>query len=320
MSKTQDTKVAIYHKGDEIELRVQLDDETVWLSQAQMVELFDSSKANVSEHIKSIYAEGELHKESTVRKFRTVRIEGNREVEREIEYYNLDLIISLGYRIKSKVATQFRIWATRVLKDYTIKGVALNQKRLDQLGKYLDIISRSEISEVAGVGELMKQYIDALHLLEQYDEGNLATPNGSSEKWRLTYDEARKFLDELKSSESFGDNFAQERDENFGGIVAGIYQTFDGKELYANVQDKAVNLLYQVVKDHPFIDGNKRSGAALFVYFLAKNGVLRDINSNTLAATTLMVALSRPEEKDQIILLIRNFLKSGGEWAEAHRC
>jgi len=310
MSNNQENKIAIYHKGDEIELRVQLDDETVWLSQAQMVELFESSKANVSEHIKSIYAEGELDKESTVRKFRTVRMEGNREVEREIEFYNLDLIISLGYRIKSQVATQFRIWATRVLKDYTIKGAAINQKRLEQLGKYLEIVSRSEISEVAGVGELMKQYVDALRLLEQYDEGKLATPQGSDEKWQLTYDEARTFLDELKTSESFGDNFASERSQHFSGIVAGIYQTFDGKELYASVEEKAVNLLYQIVKDHPFVDGNKRSGAALFIYFLAKNSVLRDINSNTLAATTLLVALSKPEEKDQILLLIRNFFEN----------
>jgi len=309
MSKTQDNKVAIYQKGDEIELRVQLDDETVWLSQAQMVELFDSSKANVSEHIKSIYAEGELHKESTVRKFRTVQVEGNREVEREIEFYNLDLIISLGYRIKSKVATQFRIWATKVLKDYTIKGVAVNQKRLEQLNTYIDIITRSEIAEVAGVGDIMKQYVGALHLLEAYDENTLTKPNGSKQRWQLTYRDAIKLLDELRASEGFGDNFARGQSGHFEGIVAGLYQTFDGEELYPTVEEKAVNLLYQVVKDHPFIDGNKRSAAALFIYFLAKNKVLHGINSNALAAITLIVALSDPQEKEQIILIIRNFLE-----------
>lgn len=301
-------EVVIYQAGDKPMLEVKLQQDTVWLTQAQMVSLFDSSKANISEHIKNIFNEGELTETATVRKFRTVQIEGNREVARDVDYYNLDMIISLGYRIKSKVATQFRIWATSVLRDYTVRGVAINQARLEQLGKYLDIVSRSEITEVAGVGEVMKRYVDALHLLEEYDEGRLSAPAGSKESWQLTYKEAHSFLNQLRQSENFGDNFAQERSEHFSGIVAGLYQTFDGQELYANVQEKAANLLYQVVKDHPFFDGNKRSGAALFVYFLAKNNALSDINSNALAAITLMTALSQPHEKEQIILLIRNLL------------
>ncbi len=308
-------KVAIYQNGDDIELQVQLEDDTVWLTQIQMVELFDSSKANVSEHVKNIYDEGELRKGATVRKFRTVQIEGSRSVERDVEHYNLDMIISLGYRIKSKTATKFRIWATNVLKKYTLNGIAINQKRLDELNLMLEIVSRSEIAEVAGVSEIMKKYVGALHLLEAYDGNTLSEPDGDKESWQLTYDEARTFLDELKTNENFSDNFASERSEYLSGIVAGLYQTFDGEELYGNVQEKAANLLYQVVKDHPFFDGNKRSGAALFIYFLAKNNALRDINSNALAAITLMTALSKPNEKEQIVLLIRNFLGNVHETA-----
>ena len=308
-------KVAIYQNGDDIELQVQLEDDTVWLTQIQMVELFDSSKANVSEHVKNIYDEGELRKGATVRKFRTVQIEGSRSVERDVEHYNLDMIISLGYRIKSKTATKFRIWATNVLKKYTLNGIAINQKRLDELNLMLEIVSRSEIAEVAGVSEIMKKYVGALHLLEAYDGNTLSEPDGDKESWQLTYDEARTFLDELKTNENFSDNFASERSEYLSGIVAGLYQTFDGEELYGNVQEKAANLLYQVVKDHPFFDGNKRSGAALFIYFLAKNNALRDIHSNALAAITLMTALSKPNEKEQIVLLIRNFLGNVHETA-----
>lgn len=308
-------KVAIYQNGDDIELQVQLEDDTVWLTQIQMVELFDSSKANVSEHVKNIYDEGELRKGATVRKFRTVQIEGSRSVERDVEHYNLDMIISLGYRIKSKTATKFRIWATNVLKKYTLNGIAINQKRLDELNLMLEIVSRSEIAEVAGVSEIMKKYVGALHLLEAYDGNTLSEPDGDKESWQLTYDEARTFLDELKTNENFSDNFASERSEYLSGIVAGLYQTFDSEELYGNVQEKAANLLYQVVKDHPFFDGNKRSGAALFIYFLAKNNALRDINSNALAAITLMTALSKPNEKEQIVLLIRNFLGNVHETA-----
>jgi death-on-curing family protein len=298
-------EIVIYTDGDTPYLEVTINQDTVWLTQAQLVDLYQSSKANISEHIKHILEEEELKHDSVVRKFRITASDGKKY---ETEHYNLDMIISLGYRIKSKVATKFRIWATNVLKEYTLKGVAVNQKRLNQLGTYLDIVSRSEISEVAGVGEIVKGYIDALHLLEDYDENTLSEPKGDKECWQLTYKEARAFLNVLKTNENFGDNFSLERNEHFIGIISGLYQTFDSKELYESIQEKAANLLYQIVKDHPFLDGNKRSGAALFIYFLAKNGALRNINSNALAAITLMTALSTPNEKEQIILLIRNFL------------
>lgn len=298
-------EVIIYTDSATPRIEVRLEQDTVWLTQAQLVELYQSSKASVSEHITNIFDEGELTRNSVVRKFRTTASDGK---VYNVEHYNLDLIISLGYRIKSRVATQFRIWATNVLRDYILHGVAVNQQRLDELGTILEIVSRSDIAEIAGIGEIMKQYMVALRLLESYDDNTLTEPRGDRESWKLTYREARTFLDELKAGEGFGVNFASERNESLKGIVGGLYQTFDGNELYDSVQEKAANLLYQVVKDHPFVDGNKRSAAALFIYFLAKNNALRDINSNALAAITLMTALSHPSEKPQIILLIRNFL------------
>jgi hypothetical protein len=254
-------EIVIYTDGDAPYLEVTVNQDTVWLTQAQLIRLYQSSKANISEHIKHILGEEELQHDSVVRKFRITANDGKKY---ETEHYNLDMILSLGYRIKSKVATKFRIWATNVLKEYTLKGVSVNQRRLDQLGTYLDIVSRSEISEVAGVGEVINGYVGALHLLEDYDENTLSEPKGDKECWQLTYKEARTFLNILKTDESYGENFALERGEYFIGIISGLYQTFGSKELYESVQEKAANLLYQIVKDHPFLDGNKRSGAALW--------------------------------------------------------
>ena len=300
---TNNSSIEIYQASDgTTELRVQLSGDTVWLNQSQMVELFGRDQSVISRHIKNAMTEGEIDEKSNMQNMHIANS------DKPVAFYDLDTIISVGYRVKSPNGVRFRRWATSVLRDYTLKGVAINQKRLEQLGKYLDIVSRAEIAEVAGVGELMKDYVGALHLLEEYDENSLTEPGGTDESWELTYDEARTFLMTLRDSEGFNQNFAQERSEHFKGIVAGLYQAFGGKQLYGSVEEKAANLLYQVVKDHPFVDGNKRSAAALFVYFLARNKSLRDINSNTLAATTLMTALSKPEEKDQIILLIRNFL------------
>ena len=300
---TNNSSIEIYQASDgTTELRVQLSGDTVWLNQSQMVELFGRDQSVISRHIKNAMTEGEIDEKSNMQNMHIANS------DKPVAFYDLGTIISVGYRVKSPNGVRFRRWATSVLRDYTLKGVAINQKRLEQLGKYLDIVSRAEIAEVAGVGELMKDYVGALHLLEEYDENSLAEPKGTGESWELTYSEARAFLMTLRDSEGFNQNFAQERSEHFKGIVAGLYQTFGGKQLYGSVEEKAANLLYQVVKDHPFVDGNKRSAAALFVYFLARNKSLRDINSNTLAATTLLTALSKHEEKDQIILLIRNFL------------
>lgn len=298
-----DNKLVLYQAQDgSIELKLDAENQTIWASQSQIAEVFGIDRTRITRHIANIFADSEVNQKSNVRKTHIANS------DKPINLYSLDIILAVGYRTNSKQAIKFRQWSTSILKGYMIRGVVVNEKRLGQLGQYLEIISRSEISEVAGVGEVTKKYVNALHLLEDYDSSDLDAPKGDKEKWQLTYSDARKFLDELKISEAFGDNFANERSSSFGGIIAGLYQTFGGNELYGSVQEKAANLLYQVVKDHPFFDGNKRSAAALFIYFLAKNGVLRDISSNTLAATTLMVALSRPGEKDQIILLVRNFL------------
>jgi prophage maintenance system killer protein len=223
--------------------------------------------------------------------------------------YNLDMILSVGYRIKSKTATNFRIWATKTLKSYIVKGYAVNQKRLRELGQILKIISRSEIAEVAGVAGIVQKYLGALNLLEDYDEGKLSGVKGKKPKWELTHAEARKFLTQLPFYAT-GGNFAQERSEHFKGIVAGLYQTFGGAELYKSTEEKAANLLYQTVKDHPFVDGNKRSAATLFVYFLGRNGDWR-IDGSALAAMTLMVALSDPAEKDQMIKMVMSLINLG---------
>lgn len=296
-------EIAIYQaKNGAIEIQLDGKQQTIWATQAQIAEVFGIDRTRVTRHIANIFEDKEVDEKSNVRKTHFANS------DKPVNLYSLDIVLAVGYRTNSKQAIQFRRWASDIIKSYMVKGVVVNEKRLQQLGVVLDIISRSEIAEVAGVGEVMKNYVGALHLLEEFDENSLSEPKGSSESWQLTYNEARKFLDTLRSDENFGDNFASERNEQFRGIVAGLYQTFGGKELYGSVEEKAANLLYQVVKDHPFFDGNKRSGAALFIYFLARNGALRNINSNTLAAVTLMTALSRPSEKEQIILLIRNFL------------
>lgn len=302
-------KIVIYQKGNNVELNVRLDGETVWLSRAQLAELFGRDVKTIGKHINNALTE-ELQGMAVVAKFATAATDGKTY---QTEHYNLEMILSVGYRVKSQEGIRFRIWASKTLKEYVLNGIVINQKRLDQLNKFVEVITRSDIAEVAGVGEMMKEYVHALHLLEAYDESKLKTPKGSKESWRLTYEEARSFLDTLREQEGFNDIFTKERDEHFKGIVAGLYQTFGGKELYSTVEEKAVNLLYQVVKDHPFFDGNKRGAAALFIFFLSKNKLAKNINSNTLAATTLLTALSEPQEHEQILLLIRNFLATDGK-------
>lgn len=303
------SEIVIYQAIDgSLELNLDTGHETIWASQAQIATIFEIDRTRVTRHINNIIKDKEIDEKSNVRKTHIANS------DRPTKLYSLDMILAVGYRTNSKQAIKFRRWASEVLKGYLINGIVINQKRLDQLNKFVEVITRSDIAEVAGVGEMMKEYVHALHLLEAYDESKLKTPKGSKESWRLTYEEARSFLDTLREQEGFNDIFTKERDEHFKGIVAGLYQTFGGKELYSTVEEKAVNLLYQVVKDHPFFDGNKRGAAALFIFFLSKNKLAKNINSNTLAATTLLTALSEPQEHEQILLLIRNFLATDGKW------
>jgi prophage maintenance system killer protein len=235
---------------------------------------------------------------------------------REIEYYNLDVIISVGYRISSKKATAFRRWATTTLRQHLIDGYTMNQQRLNQLNKTIDILSRADDELVSGIAEVLNIFANGLDLLDDYDHQNLVKPKGYSNNWVLEYDEARAFVDSMKFGKE-SDLFGNEKDESFHGSLGAIYQTFGGTELYPSVQEKAANLLYMIVKNHSFSDGNKRIAAALFVYFLDKNEVLTDksgtpiISGNTLAAITLMIALSKPEEKEIMCALVMNMLDAG---------
>lgn len=321
-----DNKIVIYQTEDgKTQLDVKLENETVWLTQAQLVQLFDSSKANVSEHIKHIYEDGELAADSTVRKFRTVQTEGKRQVGRNVTYYNLDLIISLGYRVNTKRGIQFRQWATSVLKDYLIKGYAINQRIREENYRQMVQLVRS-MARTVKLQDLSKEvrnalldvvvdYTFALDRLDDYDYQRLSIPESSTEeKFHATYEGAMKVLAELR--EKFGGSglFANQKDDSFKSSIGQIYQTFGGQDLYPTVEEKAAMLLYLVTKNHSFSDGNKRIAATLFLWFMNENGILYDdmhnkrIDDATLVALTLLIAESRPEEKDTMIKVVVNLI------------
>ena len=321
-----DNKIVIYQTEDgKTQLDVKLENETVWLTQAQLVQLFDSSKANVSEHIKHIYEDSELAADSTVRKFRTVQTEGKRQVGRNVTYYNLDLIISLGYRVNTKRGIQFRQWATSVLRDYLIKGYAINQRIREENYRQMVQLVRS-MARTVKLQDLSKEvrnalldvvvdYTFALDRLDDYDYQRLSIPESSTEeKFHATYEGAMKVLAELR--EKFGGSglFANEKDDSFKSSIGQIYQTFGGQDLYPTVEEKAAMLLYLVTKNHSFSDGNKRIAATLFLWFMNENGILYDdmhnkrIDDATLVALTLLIAESRPEEKDTMIKVVVNLI------------
>lgn len=303
--------IALYHRDDgSPSIKVRLEQNTVWLSQQQLAELFQVARTTVVEHIQHIYDEGELSEASTCRKFRQVRVEGQRRVTRTIPNYNLDMILSVGYRVKSKTATQFRIWATDRLRDYLVKGYAINQQRLDQIGRVVRILSRSSDELVAGAADVLSTYLPGLELLRDYDAGSISASPKATPRWTLTVGEARKVIARLRSAFPEDDLLGNERGGGLEAVIGSIYQSFGGHDLYPTVEEKAANLLYLTVKDHPLSDGNKRTGAALFVTFLDRNSMLKDergdprISSNALAALSLMVSMSNPKEKDVMIALI----------------
>lgn len=315
MTESQLGEVSLYKDVEgATNISVRLEGETVWLTQAQIVELFSSSKANISEHISNIFKEGELAETSVVRKFRTTASDGKNYLT---AHYNLDLILSVGYRVKSKTATQFRIWATERLRDYLVQGYAINPQRLDELGQIVQILARSSDELVAGVAEVLADYLPGLTLLRDYDEGQIQVHPKAIPGWMLTLDEARIIIAQV-AKEFPGDTLlGNERGDALAGVIGAIYQGFAGQELYPTVEEKAANLLYLIIKDHPLSDGNKRSAAALFVTFLSRNGMLNDetglprISNNTLAAITLMVAMSDPKEKELMIALLMRMLTEG---------
>ncbi|CDD09445.1 phosphoribosylaminoimidazolesuccinocarboxamide synthase [Phascolarctobacterium succinatutens CAG:287] len=306
-----DNELVIF-EDDEIKLEVPISakDETVWLNRQQMATLFDRDIKTIGKHIKNAINE-ELSGTSTVAKFATVQLEGMRQVERLIEYYNLNVIISVGYRVKSKRGVAFRKWANSVLKEYIIKGYAINQQRLNQLNQVLSIMKRLETAlDAKQVLTVVERYNKALDLLDDYDHQKLEKPKGNKTTYILTYEECRKVIDEMKFS-SDSKLFGNEKDDSFKGSIGNIYQSFAGVDIYPSLEEKAANLLYFVTKNHSFSDGNKRIAATMFLYFLDRNGVLftnheKLIDDHTLVALVIMIAESRPEEKDVMISIIMN--------------
>ena len=322
--------IEIYQAQDgTTQVEVRFENDTVWLSQAQMAMLFGKDIRTINEHITNIFDDEELGKESTTRKFRIVRQEGKRQVNREIEHYDLDMIISVGYRVKSKQGISFRRWATARLKEYLTQGYTINQKRLQQnaheLEQALALIQKtansSELTLESGRGlvDIVSRYTHTFLWLQQYDEGLLTEPQTQQGGTLPTYAEACSALAELKSQlmakGEASDLFGRERDDGLSAILGNLDQSVFGEPAYPSIETKAAHLLYFVVKNHPFSDGNKRSGAFLFVDFLYRNGRLFDhnghpvINDTGLAALTLLVAESDPKQKETLIRLIMHMLK-----------
>ena len=303
----------------ELEVSVNENRENVWLSVDQMVELFDRDKSTITRHIKNIFTEGELEREVVVAKFATTTQHGaikEKQQTHMVEYFNLDVIISVGYRVKSPNGIIFRKWATSILKDYMIKGYSINQKRLDALNKTIEIQSRMLASsldiDAKEVLSVIETYSNALSLLDDYDHGTISKPKGKQSIYELTYKECRDLIDSMKFNSSV---FGVEKEKGkLEGIIASIYQNVFGQELYPSIEEKAANLLYFIIKDHPFADGCKRIGASIFLEFLNKNKHLiidgkQIVSNSALVAITLMIAESRPEEKDVMVKLVMNFLR-----------
>lgn len=309
---TTEPSVELYQSSDGIVLDVRGDPETVWLSTDQLAALFGRDASTISRHVRGVIADGELSRESVVADFATTAEDGRTS---RVRHYNLDVIISVGYRVKSSEGVRFRQWAASVLRRYVVEGAALDERRLEQLAQIVQVPGRSGDEEIAGVAEVLTGYLPSLRVLRDYDEGLLDDqPNGDEPTWTLTYDDARGVIDAIRDEFPHDTLFGAERGDGLRAVVATIYQGFAGHELYPTVQAKAANLLYLIVKDHPLSDGNKRSAAALFVHFLAHNGQLRDavgrsrITNNALAAITLMVAMSDPKEKETMIALLQRML------------
>lgn len=304
----------ILFENQEVKLEVNLKDETVWLTQEQMSKLFGKAKSTINEHIKNIYKEEELVEKETMTKF------GNSEfADKPTNYYNLDMIISVGYRVKSSNGILFRKWATKVLKDYMLKGYAVNQRRLEYLEKTIKLIDianridkRLENNEAQEILKVIEEYSKALDLLDDYDHKTLKKVNGNIDERKIEYSQCIDLINKLRFNEE-SSLFALERDKGLESIIGNIYQSFAGQDIYKSIEEKGANFLYLIVKNHVFADGNKRIAAMLFIYFLNFYGILykegiQTIDNNTLTALTLLIAESNPKEKDVIIDLVINFL------------
>ena len=313
----KDNEIVLFETADrEIKLNVTIENDTVWLNRNQIAELFDRDIKTIGKHINNALKE-ELDN-STVAKFATVQNEGGRDVKRDIDYYNLEMIISVGYRVKSQRGIEFRRWANKVLKDYIIKGYSINDKRLEALQKTVEIQSKMISSildtDSEGVLRAVTQYTQALTLLDQYDHQSLEKPKGESPVYRITYTDCRKMVDNMEDTFK-SDVFGVEKEAGkVEGIIAAVYQSVFGGDVYPTLEEKAANLLYFMIKDHPFADGCKRIAASLFLEFLNRNNALfkngqKVISDGALVAITLMIAESDPKEKDIMTTLVMNLLK-----------
>jgi len=330
MDRNQEIKkgeIIIYKSPQGPEIQVKLEQGSVWLNAHLIAKLFDVNRPAIVKHINNIYKSDELDKKSTCSILEQVAADGK---IRKMNLYNLDMIISVGYRVNSKRATQFRIWATNTLKEHLIKGYTVNEQRLLQTQNQLNELkgaitflqekSKHELlaDQTSEILNLLSAYSKTLTLLEQYDKEKLTISKKTKSKFVLQYDDVKKIIEmikkELISKKEASNLFGQENDNKLKGIVGNIYQTFSGKELYPSLEEKSAHLLYFIIKDHPFVDGNKRIASFLFVYFLDKNNFLyrntgeRKISDNTLTALSLLIAISEPREKDKLIKIVSNLL------------
>ena len=328
----EENKIIIYQTEDgQTQIDVRLEDETVWLTQAQMAELFEKTPQNITMHIGNAYKEGELERDSTCKEYLQVQREGKRNVSRKVKYYDLDVIISVGYRVHSKRGTAFRIWARNIIKDYLVKGYAVNERiRKEQIGELRQLVgmigrtiqNKSLLSkdEKNALFEVVTNYTYALDTLDNYDYERLTIDKTTKEEpFHATYENAMEAINGLR--EKFGGSalFGNEKDDSFKSSIGQIYQTFGGEELYPSVEEKAAMLLYLVTKNHSFSDGNKRIAATLFLWFLNNNHILyredgsKRLADNTLVALTLMIAESKTEEKDVMVKVVVNLINQRNE-------
>ncbi len=322
-------QIAIYQTDDgQARIDVRFEQGTFWLSQAQMAEVFDKDSDTIGLHLRNIYESGELDESVTTEDSSVVRQEGKRQVRRSIRFYNLDAAISVGYRVNSKKGTQFRIWATNVLREHLVQGYTLNQQRLEaQQEKLVELKQAIALSarlihnkslstnESQGILAILEKYSHALTVLDDYDHQRLQVVGTRTlAHAKITYAEAIQQIKLWRSQENLGGLFGNEKDESFKSSLETIYQTFDGKELYPSIEEKSANLLYFIVKNHSFTDGNKRIAAAIFVWFLQRHDFLynaegeKRIADNALVAFTLLIAESKPDEREMMVKVIINLI------------
>ena len=299
-------EIVLFETADnEVSLQVQMQDETVWLTANQMAQLFERDEKTIRKHINNVFSDGEVDRDSNTQK---MRVAG---VSQPVAFYNLDVIISVGYRVKSQRGVEFRRWANSVLKEYILRGYAVNDRRIDQLGQIVQIMKRAENQlDAQQVLSVVESYSAALDMLDDYDHQTMSKPKGNKATYVLSYNECREVIDKMKFA-SDSDLFGNEKDDSFKGSIGAIYQSFGGKDLYPSLEEKAANLLYFVTKNHSFSDGNKRIAATMFLYFLDKNKALyvegsKRIADFTLVALTIMIAESKPEEKEMMVNVIMN--------------